>query len=466
MSYFGKRHRKLSRSVGLVDRAFGEADSALNEIRDDVVRASNAVRDLENRAAHRDKHLQLVGSIMSAQVQPNLEVEGVFGEFEDLVADYLEESRYDNFPAEADAYADLSVVKSKMARIRLAPRMSRKNIVAVAGGFSSGKSSFINSLIGTEPGVLPTRITPTTSIPTYVHHVPGRSLDISLFNEEGGRVPIDAGILGAITHDFERDYGIPLRKIVNRLVVSTPYLRRFARIVFVDTPGYTNPERENMAGSDEEVALNEILSAHFLVWIIDCDRGALPEGDLDYIRGFLNAGGRKIVGTPSVYIVINKADKKPSDQLEAVLVAVATTAAKHGIQCAGVALYSANEKQWYGHEGISFQAFLDGVNEIEPNWIIKDEVSDVLLRYVEYHQTQADYFIQQVGLLKRLGFLVDAQEKRGRRIGNDLEQAWKSAEREVDLHKRHAAVYRSLLQRFGDCMDQFAKALDGVEEKR
>ena len=414
----------------------------------------------------RDRDIRLVGSIMSAQVQLNVEVEAAFGEFKALVADYLRESRDDNFPAEADAYADLNVIQSRLSRVRLAPRISRKNVVAVAGGFSSGKSSFINSLIGTEPGVLPTQITPTTSIPTYVHHVPGESLEISLFNEEGGRSPIDVDVLGAITHEFERDYGIPLGKIVSRLVISTPHLARLARIVFVDTPGYTNSGGEKTAGRDEEVALTEILSAHFLVWVVDCERGALPEGDLDYIKDFQRSRGSKNTGGPSVYIVLNKADKKPSDQLERILAEVADTADKHELQCAGVGLYSAHEKHWYGHRGAPFQAFLDEINEIKPSLTLKDDVSSVLDRYVEYHQTQESHFVQQIGFLKRLGFLVDDQRMQGRRIGKDLERAWKSAEQEADRHREHAAAYLSLRGRFDDCLDRFTKALEGTEEIR
>ena len=400
---------------------------------------------------------------MSAQVQPDVEVEAAFGEFNALVADYLKESRDDNFPAEADAYGDLNVIQSKLSRIRLAPRISRKNVVAVAGGFSSGKSSFINSLIGTEPGVLPTRITPTTSIPTYVHYVPAGDLDIALFNEEGGRSTIDADVLGAITHEFERDYGIPLRRIVSRIVISTPCLERLAKIVFVDTPGYTNPEDEKTVGRDEEVALTEILSAHYLVWIVDCERGALSEGDVDYIKNFLQSRGSKNTGGPSVYIVLNKADKKPSDQIERILAEVADTADRHELHCAGVALYSAHETHWYGHRGAPFQAFLDEINEVKPSLTIKDDVSAVLDRYVEYHQTQENRFVQQTGLLKRLGFLVDDQR---RRIGKDLKQAWKSAEQEAVRHEKHAAAYLSLRRRFGDCMDRFTKALEGTEKIR
>ena len=46
----------------------------------------------------------------------------------------------------------------------------KKSSVAVGGGCSSGKSSFINSLINDKKVKLPEGINPTTAIPTYVMH--------------------------------------------------------------------------------------------------------------------------------------------------------------------------------------------------------------------------------------------------------------------------------------------------------
>ncbi|MCY4559823.1 MAG: dynamin family protein [Chloroflexi bacterium] len=410
-----------------------------------------------------DRDIRLIGAIMSAKAQPDAEVEAAFTQFKALLGEYLKESRHDNFPAEADAYANLNIVKSKMSRMRLAPEILNKNVVAVAGSFSSGKSSFINSLTGMDTGMLPTGITPTTSISTYVQHAPGGSLEISVFNGEGGRVLIDADRLGAMSHDFEREYGIALRKVVRRLVVSTPHLKSWERIVFVDTPGYTNPESDEAAESDEQVALSEIVSAQFLLWIIDCERGALSDTDLNHIKDFLNTKDRKNVEYPLVYIVINKADKKPADQFRRILNTVTDTAANSGIQCAGVSLYSAREGQWYGHWGRTFPDFISKVNKIEPSLTIRDNISAVLDQYVDYHQEQASYFSNRVGLLKRLAFLMDEQLSREGQIGKDVEQAWISAERQADVHKEHATVYLSLCRRFGDCVDGFIDALEEVK---
>lgn len=449
-------------STDRAEDGLAEAVRVLRAVHNDLSRTRAATDGFSTQAQRRDNAIRLIGSIMSAQAECAPEVDAAFGEFERLLSDYREEARYDNFPAEADAYSDLLLVKSRLSRIRLAPRLSRKNIVAVAGGFSSGKSSFINSLIGVEPDVLPTNITPTTSIPTFVFHNPDAALEICVFNENGGRQLIDAKALESLTHDFERDYGIPLRKIVNRLVVSAPDTGRLTRVAFVDTPGYSNPRGESGRGSDEQVALKEILSAEFLVWIIDCERGALSRHDLDYITRFTNARGSGVARSSPIYVVLNKADKKPSGQLETILDEVASTANKHQIYYAGIGLYSAHKKLWYGYRGKSFQAYLDEVNRIEPKLAISRDVGTVLDGYINFHRTEADRLIRHVGFLKRLTLLVDERQQLQRLMDKEMENACRVVEKEANRHERHFETYRLLRQQFTECMDRFTDALDAV----
>ena len=266
---------------GKAAQMYEGADRRLEEVAADVERGEEAVDILADHAVRYCDDIRLVGSIMLAEAHVDEDIEGAFKEFAELLSEYREESRLDDFPAEADAYAELTIIQSKMARMRYAPRLVGKSIVAVAGGFSSGKSSFINSLIGAESSLLPTRITPTTSIPTYVHHVPDAPLDISSFNKAGGKKQLDERTRRAITHDFEKMYGIALKEIVDRVVVSTPDLAVWSRVAFVDTPGYTNPEADQVQRRDVDLTLDEVLAAHHLVWVIDCERGTLLAGDVE-----------------------------------------------------------------------------------------------------------------------------------------------------------------------------------------
>ena len=459
----------LRRAVSALDRHGSQLASAVESAK--VLLAENgeaqlAVRDLAGHAKRYRDDIRLVGSIMSAEAHVNEDIDDAFNEFSGLLSEYREESRLDNFPAEADAYAELMIVQSKMTRVRFAPRLAGKNIVAIAGGFSSGKSSFINSLIGSESRLLPTRITPTTSIPTYVHHVPDTPLAISSFNQAGGKKQLDERTLRAITHDFEGKYGIALKQIVDRVVVSTPELAAWARIAFVDTPGYTNPEGDRIRRRDVDLSLNEMLSAHYLVWVIDGERGTLLERDVEHIKLFLkHRDDLDRIGKTDkgVYIVVNKADKIPRCQQSEILSQVSEVAVKVGIPYAGVGMYSASLGEWFKVTGEPFDAFLNGVNKRVPDLGVKADVQRVLDRYIEFHRREAKLCGDRDGLLTRLDMLVDDEQRGKGCLHKKLTEASEAAELETGRHKTHAEAYSSLRQHFTKSLDRFAMSLENCD---
>ena len=431
------------------------AETELRRAATDILLGEEVAVSLAERAGRYRDDIRLVGSIMSAESDVDAGIAEAFREFVGLLSEYLNESRQDNYPAEADAYADLMLVRSKIARVRFAPRLAGKNIVAVAGGFSSGKSSFVNSLIGPESRLLPTKITPTTSIPTYVHGVPDAPLEIASFNNAGGKHTLDEEALRSITHEFETQYGVALKQLVDRIVVSTPDLG-WDRIAFVDTPGYTNPEGEGEQRRDEELALDEVLSAHYLVWVVDCERGTLPATDVDYIRRFLDKHGRS--AEKEVYILVSKADKKPSADLPEILDRLVETTAKADIPCAGIGMYSALRGEWFDTAGEAFNTFLDEINARQPDLGFKSDVQDVLGRYVDFHRNGAKQCASRVGLMRRLQLVADGEGKRSSLV-EDLRSASETLGDEAARHDSHAERYASLRRRFGECVDALVMRL-------
>lgn len=437
----------------------------------DVARSEEAVHALAEHARRYQDDILLIGSIMCAETPMAEGIEQAFVEFDALLLRYREEAQQDDFPAEAEAFEDLQDVRSKMARVRFAPRLAGKNVVAVAGGFSSGKSSFINSLIGPDSHLLPTQTTPTTSIPTYVHYVPDTPLEIACFNNAGGKHMLDdERKLHAITHDFEEKYSIPLKQIVDRLVVCTPDLVNWRRVAFVDTPGYTNPEGDGGERRDEDVALREVVSANYLVWVVDCERGTLVDTDVQYIKRFLTRQSRPENAENddrAVYVVVNKADKKPSQGAE-ILEQICEVAKKHGIPCAGLGMYSAHEGDWYDVVGQTFNEFLDRVNTRTTDLGIKAEVEYVLRRYIEHHQDGANQDHSRVGLLSRIGMVIDEgpcqESELGEgscegKLGRAVRAAREEAAHQAARHETHARRYEALWADFNECLDRFMKPL-------
>ena len=410
-------HNFNPQGVQQVDADLVTASRGLTQVVEKVNAAADAlgkidlldVADAGKVAAKQLRKLQavaaFVGKITTASYQGNASMDRHYGEFEQLLdGDYQKLALDDDYPAEADAFGALRAVRDRMGEIRLAPRIASRNLCAVAGGFSSGKSSFLNTLIGTED-LLPTRITPTTSIPTYIFNVRGADQSINVFNKRGGAVQIEPKMLGQMTHDFKREHGIELKRLVDRVSIYTSRMEAYPNVALVDTPEYTNPHEDDGI-SDEGLALHAVEQSRFLVWLVDCEKGTLPEQDVKLIERFMHE--RKVI-----YLVLNKADKKQKGEREDILKHVVETVREHKIPFIGIALYSAHNNEWYGCEGQPFDEFLKGVNDAESETMeaLESKVEDVFAEYGRYGIEEQQRLRGLLGVIKRVSFAGDQTPK-------------------------------------------------------
>lgn len=97
-----------------------------------------------------------------------------------------------------ELYTDFKSVYEKFKDFILYDKLIGKNVVALGGGFSSGKSSFLNALMGKR--VLPADIDPSTSVPTYI--VNGQQHEVMGINVFDGKVPMKPRDIKRIAHGF------------------------------------------------------------------------------------------------------------------------------------------------------------------------------------------------------------------------------------------------------------------------
>jgi len=405
--------------------------------------------------------IDLIGRIMSAHDIVNGECTRYFKEFERLLKDdYLEFARKDTYPEEAEAYATLLTIRSNMNQMRLSPRLASRNICTVAGSFSSGKSSFINSLISGDKDILPTDLTPTTSIPTFITHTDKNELEINVFNYEGGKKLIDASILELMTDEFERNYKIKLNKIVERVVINTPYLGKCKHVAFIDTPGYTNDEE------DKKIALQEVLANPFLIWVVDCEKGTLPQEDVDFLCKFRDRRRRSQLSSyrksqRPVFIVLNKADKKLTEKRK-ILREVKNVADKNKLPYFGIGFYSSHDKKEYGYSGQSFDSFLETINRAKMVIKLDKEIEDLFDNYVWFHEESYKNMKRTNGLMIRIGMIID-EELAHRRLRSDVSKYNQDVIEEMNTHKEHAAQSRSLKLKFGKCTQAFMDEIKAMQ---
>ena len=455
--YSGIREVTVEREAAM-KTAVAKVQAALD--RAEIPKVLQVAREARADADQLDDVIRLLGKLTTAdQATSDAPWELAYREFQDLIEnDYRDFASRESYPREADAYVELQSVLARLREIRLAPRLANRNICAVAGGFSSGKSSFLNALIGDK--ILPTGITSTTSIPTYIFHV-DKTLSVTAFNHAGGGVNIEASMFQRMTHDFKRDHGIELKRLVHRVSICTPSLESWANLALIDTPGYTNPEQssgtDGAVARDEDIAMVNALRSNFMIWVVDCENGTLREQDVAFIRKFTKA--HPDTSEERLYLVFNKGEPKTQADREDILREAQATAEKHSIAFAGIGVYSAHKRKWYAYEGMPFDGFLEAVNKAQCSGTsdLVGRVEAVFQAYIDYHKEESEQLSNAFGLLNRISLAwprdggnrenleADFQQRRAyiRRANEDHEKLRDEAQR---LQKRFVAAVTAFVE--------------------
>ena len=113
-------------------------------------------------------------------------------------------------------------VLNEMRLIAECPELHSKSIGAIGGGFSSGKSTFINSFLeGVKPEEkLAEGVNPVTVIPSYV--VCDTDFRISGISFEGGRFSIASEMYKNLSHDNVKKSFSFLNRLVSYAAVHAP----------------------------------------------------------------------------------------------------------------------------------------------------------------------------------------------------------------------------------------------------
>ena len=243
----------------------------------------------------------------------------------------LEKNAPSNFP---ELYFDFEYVYSKFYDFLLFNPLIGKTVVALGGGFSSGKSTFLNTLLG-NARILPTAIRPSTSVPAYV--IKSESESAEGINTFGAKVPMDFADIRAIAHGFgeteDTEGEITLGHLLRSLFVATPRMP-YENIAFLDTPGYSRADSEDYsAKTDEKIAHSQLNASDYILWFMAADAGTISVEDVNFLA--------KLDKDIPKLIIINKADKVPSTEtLNEIKEKIKATLDLKGIRYENVLTYS------------------------------------------------------------------------------------------------------------------------------
>ena len=249
---------------------------------------------------------------------------------------------------------DLREVQYELQTFSQFPTLFKNNTVAIGGGFSAGKSQFINSLLNEEAVKLSVDIKPTTAIPTYIVH--NEKVCLLGCNEKGGLVnlsDIDGNIGDYFSHRSEAEFNF--KTLMPYMVLTAP--TNLKHLTFIDTPGYNPSSSENSTtGEDNETAAEFIQTAQALIWLIPVDAGTIPQTDLDFLE-------ETLLENQPLYIVLSKADKRPQNAILEVMKNIQEELDDQGIDYLGISAYSASKAEELAYHKQSLKDFLASQNK-------------------------------------------------------------------------------------------------------
>lgn len=326
------------------------------------------------------QEFNIITAILSAKEDSTLLIS-----FKNRINDFYELTKKIAVKNERDLLLRLESIENEMSIVSAYPQLFTKHVIAVGGGFSAGKSQFINSFFrDTNNLSLPTQMDPTTAIPSYViHEKENKILGITNKNGIVDFTNIAPNILNQLTHnaDDRLDFQFNIKEILPFMIVGTEFSDdKYSNICFIDTPGY-NPDSSNNKADDISTAKEFLSNSSALLWLVatDASSGNLTQSDLDFLQD-LNLENKKL------YIVINKADLRSQEDLESVLENVKDTLEMEGIDFEGISLYSSVNVEEYGFEKKSLIEFIEEQNGNKHSKSQENLMQNLIEIYKEYQK--------------------------------------------------------------------------------
>ncbi len=358
-------------------------------------------------------------------------------------------SGVDSLKEKEIALLTLQEIQKELQLVASYPSLFQKTIVAVGGGFSAGKSTFLNNLLGLKLK-LPEDTNYTTAIPTYC--LKGKKEVLMGFSQNGGMVELPHL---AFDHQFLKSLGFNLKEIMPFMLLSAPRAP-FESLCFIDTPGY-NPGNQGYTGGDKEASKESLKHAKHILWLISCERGGIESDDLEFLQELYEEGKQ-------VFIVLSRADRRTKSQLEEVAIKIRETLKDNGIEFLGIGAYSSTRYQEYKEFSEkskvfnSLEKFLMKLNQ-------RSEKQNEILGYLyEVHSMYEKAIKQDASQFKRYqkalhSVKLDLMQKGLDDFNDDVFNRMESLKKEFSKQEQSK---RKNLEQLNQVINLFKKSIDKV----
>ena len=406
------------------------------------------LKDLKNLQSSYDE-LNLKHTLISEILSSKLENNGIRKFDEILNNDYRDfAKKEDTLASEAEQLIILQSIKDELVMIASCKELFDKTLLPVGGGFSAGKSEFINSFMS--GGVkLARSIEPTTAIPMYV--IGGES-EILGYNKTGGVTNFEKSInlensqrklenfISKLTHEFISKLSFNLKEILPFMVLKTAM--KYKNICFVDTPGY-NPAKIGAQSDDKQSAKEFLAQSNKFIWLISAESGTITNDDLNFLNE-LNLDNKEL------YIVVNKSDLRSESDIQSIIEKISIMLDDNMIDFAGISAYSARDKTAGYYEKKSLDEFL---SECDKKSNKLNEIVDKIYGVYKEYRFAIESSIQSkkdiLAKLKSIG--IDFSQEFGdfdNEATKNLQEFSKSEDFKFDLEKTNLKDLEKVINGF------------------
>lgn len=223
-----------------------------------------------------------------------------------------------------------------------------RNVVALGGAFSCGKSSFLNAMMGQR--MLPAGIKPSTSVPTYI--VYSAEERAQAVNEYMRKAVLPLEQIKLVSHGFSTEVkkklsmelDVNFGHILRNIFIETPN-QTYEHLAFLDTPGYSKADGDfHSSRTDESIARVQLNSSTFILWFVNAEAGTITEADLQFLQ--------TIDKTIPKLVIVNKCDKKADSDVKDIVEHAKHTLISRGIMFEDVLTFSSKPPLAYDTEKV------------------------------------------------------------------------------------------------------------------
>ena len=311
-------------------------------------------------------------------------------ELDNTLNEFMDISQNDSNTTGVKTYTQLVALKEDMISILNFPKLENHYTVAVGGGFSSGKSTFFNQILGLKD-VLPTDTNPSTSISSYI--VKGDEDNFSALNNFNNIISLDKEAIHAISHAFKKQYDVSFSHILKLISIEQKELK-YENLVFLDTPGYSksdSADKEN--NTDENIARDHLRTTDFLIWLVDCQT-PISDTDMKFIK--------TLELSHPILVVLNKADKKLPKDVEALVLKTKENLISQDIPFFDVVGYSSSKDIEYSPSQNVINTYLNTIASKSIGTKILKRATDIFKTYIDYYDSQLVEYRTTRGILNEM----------------------------------------------------------------